>query len=437
MTIYKFNQAIETKKEVKVVTRRVKPFEAAPKPINSPPAPEPIPTAPPPPAPKINKSQVYRIGDVYTGRRVVMKYVGIDIGTRTIVLAYRDEEGTPHFISEINGYWVFERATPFIKNMLDDPNKTRSDGSKRPARWFEMPETGQAVVIGQDAEEFAYAKNDTLCRPMAEGGIAADEEAMTVLSSIVQGLLEMAESEIGKFDKEVKVCYCTTATAINKDINIDYHERVVDIVIDSYETKAKINRKSIKESHAIVINMSPDGTGIGISWGAGTITVSYVKYGLEIFSFCWVGAGDWIDEQVAIRHGFSQFASKVKRKTAKETPTTVSKRKMSIDLTPGKEPEDRVGLDIVLHYDVLISTVIDGIIKGFEENESEARLDGEAINIYMAGGTSSPEGFVKRVAKKFDELDVPFEIGTVHRSDSPLYCVALGCLEAAEKGIVE
>lgn len=366
-----------------------------------------------------------------------MKHLGIDIGTRTVVLAYRGEDGTPHFISEINGYWPFERATPFIKNMLDDPNKIRSDGTKRSARWFEMPDTGQAIILGQDAEEFAYAKNDTLCRPMAEGGISADEEAMTILSSIVQGLMEMAEHEVGKFEGDVKVCYCTTAPALNKDINVDYHERVINIVIDAYETKAKIQRKAIKESHAIVINMSPDGTGIGISWGAGTVTVSYVKYGLEIYSFCWVGAGDWIDDQVAIRHGYSPFSSKIKKKTAKETPTTVSKRKMTVDLTPGKEPDDRVGLDIVLHYDVLISTVIDGIIKGFEENEAQARLDGGAINVYMAGGTSSPEGFVKRVAMKFDELEVPFEIGSVQRSDIPLYCVAVGCLEAAEKGIVD
>lgn len=497
MTIYKFNKETQAKREVKVVKpvveSRIKPLPPQPKPINHdptpvpipapPPAPvpapvpEPIPTPVPKPAPKpdpvpepvqmpvpesLNDDlpadhlvripqveeqelpvshdyQVYRLGDVYTGRRCIMKHLGIDIGTRTVVLAYRNDNEEVHYISEINGYWPFERATPFIKNMLDDPNKVRSDGTKRTARWIEMPDTGEAIVLGQDAEEFAYAKNDTLRRPMAEGGISADEEAMTILGSIVQGLMEMAENEVGQFTDELKVCYCTTAPALNKDINVDYHERVVNLVISGYETKAKITHQSIRESHAIVIKMSPDGTGIGISWGAGTVTVSYVKYGLEIFSFCWVGAGDWIDEQVAVRYGYSPNASKVRRKTAKETPTTVSKRKQDddFDLTPGKEPEDRVGLDIALHYDVLISTVIDGIIKGFEENESEARLDGDAINVYMAGGTSSPKGFVKRVAKKFDELDVPFEIGTVSRSDVPLYCVATGCLEAAEKGIVD
>ena len=385
---------------------------------------------------------VYNLGDIYCGRRTLMKHIGLDIGTRTVVLAFRGDDNNTHYISEINGWWPFERATTFIEKLLDDPNKTRSDGTKRPARWIKLPDSKQIVVLGRDAEEFAYSKNDNLRRPMAEGSVSSDEESMTILASIVQGLLEMAEKEVGKFDEEVKITYCTTAPAINKrTVNVDYHERVVNLIIGGYESDAKItlvgpytdNPGAIKESHAIVLELSElndgDGTGIGISWGAGTVTVSYVKWGQEIFSFCWVGAGDWIDTEVAKRHGFDPDNTMKFR--SKETPTTVSKRKESIDLTPGNEPDDRVGLDIVLHYDVLISKVIDGIISGFMANESEARIDA-IVPIYMAGGTSSPNGFVERVARKFDESDLPFEIGTIIRSDKPLYCVAAGCLRAAE-----
>jgi len=387
--------------------------------------------------------QVYSLGDVFTGRRVLMSQLGIDIGTKTVVVAFRDDDGKVHYISEINGWWPFERATTFIEKLLADPNKVRSDGTKRPARWIKMPDSGQIVVLGKDAEEFAYAKNDTLRRPMAEGGISQDEEAMTILASIVQGLMEMAEHEIGTFGKELKICYCTTAPAINKRTsNIEYHERVVNLIIEGYETDATIelvgpydDRKgAIKESHAIVLDMDEEhgseGTGIGISWGAGTVTVSYVKWGEEIYSFCYVGAGDWIDTEVAKRHGYDPDAGSLVRKS-KETPTTVAKRKESVDLTPGVEPEDRVGLDIVLHYDVLISKVIDGIVAGFVENEDRARIDG-AVNVYMAGGTSSPQGFIERVAAKFDEKTLPFEIGQIFRSDKPLYSVATGCLKAAE-----
>jgi len=387
--------------------------------------------------------QVYRLGDVFTGRRILMKQLGIDIGTKTVVVAYRGDDGEIGYISEINGWWPFERATKFIEKLLADPTKVRSDGTQRPARWIKMPETNQIVVLGKDAEEFAYAKNDTLRRPMAEGGISADEEAMIILASIVQGLMEMAETELGEFGDSVKITYCTTAPAINKrSSNVEYHERVVNLIIEGYETKAKVelvgpyddHQGAIKESHAIVLDMDDqhgnEGTGIGISWGAGTVTVSYVKWGEEIYSFCWVGAGDWIDNEVAKRHGYEPDVMSIMKK-AKETPTTVAKRKETVDLTPGIEPEDRVGLDIVLHYDVLIAKVIEGVVAGFVENEDRARIDG-AVNIYMAGGTSSPQGFVERVAAKFDEKDLPFEIGQIFKSDKPLYCVATGCLKAAE-----
>lgn len=378
---------------------------------------------------------VYNLGDIYNGERIIMSKLGIDIGTKTVVVAFRKPDNSVGIISEINGYWPFERATPFIENILNDPNKIRSDGTKRAARWIKLPDTNKIVVLGRDAEEFAYAKNDTLLRPMAEGGISPDEEAMTVLASIIQGLIEMAENEIGKFTDNVDICYCTTAPGINKDVNIDYHERVINLILSGYESKATITHGAIKESHAIVINMSPDGTGIGISWGAGTITVSYVKYGIEVYSFSWVGAGDWIDEQVARRYGYDPEISKTRKKTSKETPTTISKRKESIDLTPKAEVSDRIGLDIVLHYDVLISKVINGIVQGFIENESNARID-DGITVYMAGGTSLPNGFVKRVAAKFAEIETPFQIKDVKRAANPLYCVAEGCLIAAENGLV-
>ena len=110
----------------------------------------------------------------------------------------------------------------------------------------------------------------------------------------------------------------------------------------------------------------------------------------------------------------------------------MSKKKMSVDLTPGVDySDDRLALDIVLHYDVLINKVVEGIVAGFEDNEAEARVE-DAIKVYMAGGTSSPQGFTKRVAVKFDEAQPPFEIGKITTSDKPLYCVATGCLKAAE-----
>jgi hypothetical protein len=372
--------------------------------------------------------RVYRLGDNSLEERAIMTHIGLDIGTKTIVLAFGGKTSV-EYIAEINGYWPIEKSTPFMENMLSDPKKKRSDGTERPARFIKL-EDGRLILLGRDAEEFAYSMNDTLKRPMAEGGITPDEDSITVLASIIHGILETAEKEVGKFDSDLKICYCTTAKAINNENNIDYHSRIVDMILKNYETKSNLKFMSIKESHAIVNNMSPDGSGIGVSWGAGTVTVSYVKYGIEVFSFCWVGSGDWIDDSVARRYGYDPERSKLKGKVSKETPTTVAKRKMEVDLTPGNEPTDRVGLDIVLHYDVLIDNVIKGIVTGFIENESQARID-SGVNIYMAGGTSSPKGFIERVKKKFEEVGTPFDIGKIIRHKDPLFCVAEGCQKAA------
>jgi hypothetical protein len=372
--------------------------------------------------------RVYTLRDVYTGRRILMKHIGIDVGTKNIVLAIKGGDGDPIFLREINGYYIYPNPTNFIRNMLSDDNKVRSDGTKRPARFIEFEDRKGLYVLGQDAQELAYSANDTLLRPMAHGGIAQDEDAMMVLASIVQGLLDMAENEVGKFTDQVHVTYCTTAKAVNADItNIDYHKQVIDLIIEGHETDAEITSSSIKESHAIVLKESPDGTGIGISWGAGTVTVSYCKWGTEVYSFCYVGAGDWIDLEVAKRHGYDPNNP---RKKSKETPTTVCKEKESIDLSGG-HPTGRLGFDIFAHYTQLINTVIDGIVTGFVDNEDQARIDG-AINIYMAGGTSSPNGFCELVQKLLGEAEVPFDVADVNRCDNPLFSVAEGCLIAAE-----
>lgn len=376
-------------------------------------------------ATKLNGLEVYGLGDAYAGRRINMNSLGIDIGTKNIVMAYRAGKKVG-FLHEVNGFYVYPNPSKFVENMLDDAGKIRSDGTKRAARWIKFEGNPGIYVLGKDAEELAYAHNDTLLRPMAYGGIAQDEDAMMVLAAIVQGLLDMAENDIGKFDDQIKICYCTTAPSINRASNIDYLRQVISLIIDGYDSDSELLTDSIKESHAIVLKESPEGTGIGISWGAGTVTVSYVLWGQEIYSFSWVGAGDWIDLEVARRHGYEPEQT---RSRSRETPTTVCRAKEKIDLSVDRT--DRLGLDIALHYKILIQNVVRGIVQGFVENENRARID-KAIDVYMAGGTSCPNGFVNLARALFDEETVPFDIASVKRCKNPVFAVAEGCLMAAE-----
>jgi hypothetical protein len=208
-------------------------------------------------------------------------------------------------------------------------------------------------------------------------------------------------------------------------LNIDYHKQVVDMIIDGYETKSNISSESIAESHAIVLKESSDATGIGISWGAGTVTVSYVLWGEAIYSFCWIGAGDWIDAEVAIRHGYDPERPRLK---SKQTPTSVCRIKEGIDLSQSQV--DRLMIDIMLHYKQLVSKVVAGIVQGFIDNENKARID-KPINVYMAGGTASPKGFVEIVKEEFEHQNAPFKIASVSCCKNPVFAVAEGCLMAA------
>ena len=124
ITIKNQNEEIVLHKHINIISK--KQYEYTPSKITPPPIIKEIPEV-------FEEIEVYRLGDEYIKERVIMSNLGIDIGTKTIVLSYKDAKGKTGYISEINGYWIFERATPFIENMLNDPNKIRSDGTKRPA----------------------------------------------------------------------------------------------------------------------------------------------------------------------------------------------------------------------------------------------------------------------------------------------------------------
>jgi hypothetical protein len=73
-----------------------------------------------------------------------------------------------------------------------------------------------------------------------------------------------------------------------------------------------------------------------------------------------------------------------------------------------------------------------GIKKGLEENSKmKARLD-HPIDIVVAGGVASPNGFEKIFKDVLMSQQMPLEIGEVIKPIDPLFSVAKGCLIAAE-----
>ena len=341
-----------------------------------------------------------------------MKRIGLDIGTKHIVLAYLDENNNRKVRYEVNGYLSFPRGDSFMEQLLlaqKIPFVTRDDGKGNK----------EFIAIGKMAEQLAYSLNRTLCRPMAEGGISKyDEDAQEVIAIIIKSI-------IGKLTEDTIIYYCTTAKPINnQSLNVDFHRKVVKLIIEGYKGEAEIKAFHINEARCLVLKEIVPA--IGISWGAGTVTVHAGIFGVPIFEFSVCGSGDWVDVEAAKRFGYDPTHPNGEYV---ETPTTICRRKEGMDLR--KTPEDRVGQAIYLMYEILIENVVKGIAEGFRENKGKFRFD-KPVNIVNAGGSSMPDGFIEMFSKKLKDVDLDIPLGEVKRVDNPLFAVAYGCLTAAE-----
>ena len=349
------------------------------------------------------RERIYRSG--------IMKKLGLDLGTKHIVLSHKDDKGKLITRYEVNGYLILPGSDSFTKQLL----------VKQGVPF--VPRGSELIAIGQKAEKLAFSFNKTLRRPMAEGGVSkTDDDAQEIIAIIIRSI-------IGKLNDDAVLYYCTTAKPINNDnLNIDFHKKVVKLIVEGYTGEAKIQSHHINEARCLV--MEEQGAAIGISWGAGTITVHAGIFGVPIFEFSIVGAGDWVDEEAAKRFGYDPHRPSVE---SNETPTSICRRKMSDDFSLLEMPKDNVGKAVYLMYEILVENVVRNIVRGFEENRGKYRFD-TPVNIVNAGGTSMPRGFLDLLRREFgkvkDELNVP--VGEIKQAENPLFAVSRGCLLAAE-----
>jgi actin-related protein len=334
-----------------------------------------------------------------------MKRLGLDLGTKHIVLAYKDDKGEVRYRLEMNAYLTIPRGDSFTEQLLAKsgvPHVTRED---------------EFIAIGSKAEKLAYSFNKTLQRPMAHGSVAmANDDSQEIIAIIIKSL-------IGKLAEDAVIYYCTTSKPVNSEnLNIDFHRKIVKAIIESYRSDAKTSSGKDVKIDAHHINEARS------SWGAGTVTVQAQVFGVPVFDFSVVGSGDWIDTEVAKRFGYDPDHP---QKNSNETPTSVCRRKEKIDLT--KMPDDNLGKTIYLFYEILIDNVIKNIAAGFRDNKDKFRVSAP-VPVVNAGGTSMPTGFMEMFKSRFEQMRNEFviPIGDVKRASEPLFAVAKGCLAAAE-----
>lgn len=337
--------------------------------------------------------------------------LGLDLGTKNIVLSY-EKDGVVKYRKEVNGFYKMPQENQFTKNMLVSAG----------VPYIEM--NGSFIALGQKAEEIAHAFNKTLKRPMQDGVLArGEEDAIEIMAIIVQNLIGF------DLEEDAILYYCVPAPALNADINTEFHQRIAQLIINGYKSKSgkSLVGCHVNEAHALILSQPKMmGTGIGISFGAGMVNVCYCLFGLPVYSFSLVGSGDWIDLEAARQFGYDPNKPEG---DYRETPTSISRIKETVSLV--SMPPEPLKRSIYVCYSILMDRVIDGIIKGFKENEDKARIS-NSISIVVAGGTSSPDGFTELFKEQFSKKNPPFKVGEINRPEKPLFAVAEGCLRAAQ-----
>lgn len=336
---------------------------------------------------------------------------GFDAGTYNLVCCKRDENNNFSYKREVNAFIEFPIKDKFVFNMM----KNAVDDKGNPCvPLIEWPDQNVAYALGEAAMRFAYSMPTLeVKRPMSSGCLNPKEKHAQQIMAI------MAHSLIDEAKPKETLFYSVPANAINQETDSDYHSMVLKSMFDGFKDDKgnTVNAQPINEALALVYAELGDKmyTGLAISAGAGMLNICYAMYGTPVFSFSVVNSGDWIDQQAA--------------KATGESIAFINKEKMSVDLL--KDSDSLVQNAIKMQYQLMIQRAVSGIKKAFDEAGNKVRAE-HPLDVVVAGGTSSPNGFDKILEKGLKSVSLPVEIGKVIKPSDPLYAVARGCLIAAE-----
>jgi hypothetical protein len=181
---------------------------------------------------------------------MAMKRLGLDVGTKNIVLSYRLDNKV-QYVREINGFYKMPVENQYAKSML-----------KQLGVPFIASEDGKHLIaLGEQAERIAVTFGGYLRRPMEKGTLSVTEkEAMNIMAVIIRSI-------VGDLEEDAVLYYCIPADAINSKTNSAYHGKIVQAILDGYKSSSGKVLKSfpINEARALVFSQIPSKTGVGIS----------------------------------------------------------------------------------------------------------------------------------------------------------------------------
>lgn len=308
--------------------------------------------------------------------------------------------------------------TKTIRNAFVEMSATEDiEETLKQNKWHYIKDGEHYYVIGEDALKVArmFPGKVELRRPMQDGVLNKGEEKKMVIMS------ELISSSIGQAtDDDSLVCFCVSSESVDGAVDNTFHKARLQGMFERLGYKCKV----IEEGLAVVLAERPtiieaDGSespysGIGVSFGGGKVNCVLAYKGLPIVGMSVAKSGDYIDKQVS-----SQTDTPIAQVTAKK------ERELDFE---NLNYDDDVIFALDAYYSEMIRYVFTYFAKKFSQVKSEFDAP---LDIVVAGGTSMPKGFCKKIEEVVKKLELPFKIKEVRASKDPRNAVVKGCLAQA------
>lgn len=324
---------------------------------------------------------------------------GLDIGTNMLVVGHMNEGGEPVFKMQRDAFYRIVPKTEVNRNSIRMSLERRGSN-------FIVDNDGSFIVVGEDALEIAIERNDRAQRPMQKGVISPKEKASLPMLKL------LLETLLGSADEGDMCIYSVPARPIDSYFDIMYHTEMMGLYIG----KMGYNAVPINEAFAIALSelLNDNLTGIALSYGAGMTNIVVVHEGDPLVEFSVTRAGDFIDQSVGNALDIS--------------PSLVQMEKEAgTDLF---NPSSKIMEAISVYYNSVISYTLKNIAYELGQREKELPLFREPVPIIVSGGLTLASGFVKKAETILKGLDFPIKVSEIRRAESPMTCVANGCLLA-------
>lgn len=325
------------------------------------------------------------------------KGVGLDIGTNMLVSAVMDENGLPIYKKQRDAFFKIIPKSNVNRKSIQIALESRKAN-------FIIDNEG-FVIVGEDALLMANERNANARRPMSRGVLSPREkDSLPMIKLIIKSL-------IGQGDGTTSLVFSTPSDPVDNDFDIFYHTEM----IKSYIEEMGFNPTPMNEGFAIAFSELLDDnlTGMCLSLGAGMINVIVCYEGEPIVEFAITKGGDWIDQSVG--KALDLNASMVQ----------IEKEEGGVDLFT---PVGKIQEAIAVYYGILINYALDNIVFELEKKKLPAF---KAIPIILSGGLVLAKNFTEKFKQEIANKKFPFKIKEIRTADSPLMCVARGCLMAS------